>query len=123
MRHGASLQLGVQKYLYTGYFVIGCMVAYLAHQVGEKALGEGHDSVVTLVAILVGVVAVVGAWKNTKIRTLSQEIVEELAAVAWPTRQETYTATVVVVVTSVFAAVSIFLMDQFWNWFTDVVFR
>jgi hypothetical protein len=28
-----SLLLGVQKYLYTGYFVAGCIVAYLTHQI------------------------------------------------------------------------------------------
>jgi len=38
-RAGASLQLGVQKYLYTGFFVAGCILAYLAHNVAERVLG------------------------------------------------------------------------------------
>ena len=120
---GGSLQLGVQKYLYTGYFVAGCIVAYLAHQIVTKAWGEGHDAIATGIAIVVGVGAVVAAWRNNRIRTLSQEVLDELVAVSWPSRQETYTATVVVIVTAVTSSFVIFFLDRFWSWFTDLIFR
>jgi preprotein translocase SecE subunit len=44
-------------------------------------------------------------------------------AVTWPSKQETYTATVVVIVTSVVSALVIFFLDRFWSWFTDLIFR
>lgn len=118
-----SLQLGTQKYLYTGYFVAGCIVAYLTHQIIEKAWGEGHDVIATVAGVVVGVAAVVWGWKNTRLRTLAQETLDELTKVTWPTRQETYAATTVVIVTSLIAAVVIFGLDQFWSWFTDLIFR
>jgi len=122
-RSGGSLLLGVQKYLYTGYFVAGCIVAYLTHQIVSKAWGEGHDAYATIIAVVVGVAAVLAAWRNPLIHRLSQEVLDELAAVSWPSRQETYTATVVVIVTAVVSAFVIFFLDRFWSWFTDLIFR
>jgi preprotein translocase SecE subunit len=71
----------------------------------------------------VGVAAVLAAWRNPLIHRLSQEVLDELAAVSWPSRQETYTATVVVIVTAVVSAFVIFFLDRFWSWFTDLIFR
>jgi preprotein translocase SecE subunit len=120
---GGSLQLGAQKYLYWGYFVCGCIVAYLVSQIVAKAWGEGHDSMAMAIGVAAGIAAVVGAWKNQRLRTLTQEILDELVAVEWPTRQETYAATVVTLVTSVISALLIFFLDRFWSWFTDMIFR
>lgn len=118
-----SLQLGVQKYLYTGYFVGGLIVAYLANKVVMMAWGEGHDAPATVIAAVAGIAAVYGTWTNARIRRLSQEVLDELAAVSWPSRQETYSATVVVMLTSIVSSVLIFLLDRFWSWFTDLIFR
>jgi preprotein translocase SecE subunit len=122
-RAAGSLQLGVQKYLYWGYFVGGCMVAYIVHQGVTKFWGEGHDAIITGVAIVAGIAAVVAGWRNKKLRSLSQEVLDELVAVTWPTRQETYTASVVVIATAFLSALLIFGLDQFWNWFTNYIFK
>jgi preprotein translocase subunit SecE len=122
-RAAGALQLGVQKYLYTGYLVVGLAIAYITHQIVLKAWGEGHDNIATLVGVVVGLLAIVWGWKNNRVRTLAQETIDELSKVTWPTRQETYAATVVVVVTSIIAAVIIFGLDRFWSWFTDLIFR
>jgi preprotein translocase SecE subunit len=118
-----SLQLGVQKYLYSGYFVAGCITAYLVHQIVEKAWGEGHDSYATVAGVCAGIFAVVYGWRNRRVRTLAQETIDELSKVTWPTRQETYAATVVVLVTSIISALLIFFLDRFWNWMTDLIYR
>nr|MBP9106796.1 preprotein translocase subunit SecE [Gemmatimonadaceae bacterium] len=57
-----------------------------------------------------------------RLRTLAMETIEELAAVTWPTKDETSTATVVVLATTVVASVVIFAMDRFWNWITNVIY-
>lgn len=117
-RATGSLQLGVQKYLYTGYFVGGIVVAWLVQNIVDKAW-EGHDTVASLIGVVAGILAVVWAWKNERIRMLSKEIIDELAAVTWPTKQETQTATFIVLVTSVVAAGVIFLMDRVWGYLTE----
>ncbi len=121
-RTGASLQLGTVKYLYTGYFVAGCVVAYLVAHLVELAWGEGHDQVTSLVGVAGGILTVAWAWKNVRLRTLAMETIDELAAVTWPSKQETYTATTVVIATAILSAVIIFGLDRFWNWFTDLIY-
>ncbi len=120
-RIGGSLQLGVQKYLYTGYFVAACVVAFLTSHLVE-AVWPGHENIASPIGAVVGLVAMFIAWKNIRLRTLAMETIEELAAVTWPTKDETSTATVVVLATTVVASVVIFAMDRFWNWITNVIY-
>jgi preprotein translocase SecE subunit len=96
-------------------------VAYLVTHVLDTAW-EGHDNVSILAGIGAGLVATVLAWRSMRLRTLAQETIDELAAVTWPSRDETTTATTVVLSTSAVAAVIIFFLDRFWNWITDVIY-
>jgi preprotein translocase SecE subunit len=121
-RTGGSLLLGTTKYLYTGYFVGGCIVAFLVTHIVDMAWGEGHDQATTLMGVAAGVLAVVWAWRNQRLRESAMETIDELAAVTWPSKQETYTATVVVLVTSIVSALIIFGLDRFWNWVTDQIY-
>ncbi len=120
-RIGGSLQLGVQKYLYTGYFLGGCVVSFLVSHLTE-AVWAGHEDVANGIGVVVGFAAMMVAWKNIRLRTLAMETIEELAAVTWPTKDETTTATIVVMITAITAAVVIFLMDRFWNWITNTIY-
>ncbi|MFO0606321.1 MAG: preprotein translocase subunit SecE [Polyangiales bacterium] len=120
-RPAASLLLGPMKYLYTGYFVAGCLVAFLVSKFGELAW-EGHDQITSGVGLAAGVAAVVWGWQNLRLRHLAIETIDELVAVTWPSKQETYTATSVVIATAVIAAVIVFLLDRFWSWFTDLIY-
>ncbi len=120
-RIGGSLQLGVQKYLYTGYFLAGCVMAFLVSHLTE-AVWAGHEDVSNGIGVAVGLVGVIVAWKNIKLRTLAMETIEELAAVTWPSKDETTTATIVVMITAITAAVVIFVMDRFWNWITNTIY-
>lgn len=120
-RTGGSLQLGVQKYLYTGYFVAGCVVAFLVSHLTE-AVWAGHEDTANGIGVVVGIAGVIAAWKNVRLRTLAMETIEELAAVTWPSKDETTTATIVVMITAITAAVVIFVMDRFWNWITNAIY-
>ena len=120
-RIGSNLQLGIQKYLYTGYFVAGCVLAFLVSHVAD-AVWAGHENAANGLGVVVGFIGVVFAWKNVRLRTLAMETIEELAAVTWPSKDETTTATVVVLATAVTASVVIFAMDRFWNWITNVIY-
>jgi preprotein translocase SecE subunit len=120
-RIGGSLQLGVQKYLYTGYFVAGCVVAFLVSHIADAAWA-GHENASNAMGVVAGLVGVALAWKNVALRTLAMETIEELAAVTWPSKDETTTASAVVLATAVIASLVIFGMDRFWNWITNVIY-
>ena len=50
-------------------------------------------------------------------------MVGELSKVTWPTRDETYYSTLVVIVTSVIAAVYTGAFDAVWSAFSDLVYN
>jgi preprotein translocase subunit SecE len=48
---------------------------------------------------------------------------EELSKVTWPTRKETSSSTIVVIVTSIVAGLVLFLFDSVWAAVTDLVYK
>jgi preprotein translocase SecE subunit len=56
---------------------------------------------------------------HTKTRQLSEEVVEELARVTWPSREETAHATGVVIGTVLLSALYLGVFDRFWLWLTN----
>jgi len=120
-RAGGTLLLGTVRYLYTGYFVAGCVIAYLVKH-GVDAAWEGHENTAMAIAAIGGVLAVLVGWRHQGLKTWAMETIDELAAVTWPSRQETYTATTIVLLTAIGASVLIFGLDRFWNWITDLIY-
>lgn len=123
VRPAASLQLGIQKYLLFGYMVTGFLVAYLTHNIVEKVWGEGHDGPATAIGAVVGIASVVFITRNQRIKTLAHETIDELAKVTWPTRQETYNASVIVFAATISAALLVFVLDRLLGYGTDLIFR
>ena len=122
-RAAGSLQLGVQKYLLFGYMVAGFIVAWLVHNTVEKFWGEGHDLPATVIGVVAGIATVTWGARSERIRTWANETVDELSKVSWPSRQETYNATVITLVSSIVSALVIFSLDWTWNTITEAVFR
>jgi len=54
---------------------------------------------------------------------LVHDVSEEMARVSWPTRKETSQSTIVVVITSIVAAIMLFLFDSVWSAVTDLVYK
>jgi len=65
-----------------------------------------------LVAAIAGVVC----FRNSEVRRLSDEVASELSKVTWPTRQETWAATIVVIVTVAVASLYLGIFDAIWLW-------
>lgn len=59
--------------------------------------------------------------KHQPTHTLAMEIVDELARVTWPSREETGNATVVVIVTVVICSAYLASFDAFWLWVTNMI--
>lgn len=59
--------------------------------------------------------------KHSTVRPLANEVVEELSKVTWPTREETGSATKVVVVAVVLSAAYLFIFDTVWLYVTDLI--
>jgi len=58
-----------------------------------------------------------------KIVTFFEQVKQEMGKVVWPTRRETVSSAIMIVVLSVVAAVFFFLVDRFFMWAMSFVFN
>lgn len=132
----APVQLGYRRYVFAAYMAAAIAIAFLSTKVIDFAwfktaqwkpewFGQYVEPVDEYVVILGGAIGVGFAfyyWRNKKVRTLIEEIAEELTRVTWPSRQEVTNSTTVVIIATTFATIFFALMDQFWLWVTKHVY-
>lgn len=83
---------------------------------GMRELPASHGIGYALAAI-----AAVGIIKHAPSYTMANEVAEELSKVTWPTREETGSATVVVVVTVLICSAYLGAFDAVWLALTDMI--
>lgn len=76
----------------------------------------------TLIGLLITLGALIFCVKSPTIMTLSDEIIIELRKVSWPTKQETYYSTLVVIVTVLIMAVILGIFDAVWLKVTNLIY-
>jgi preprotein translocase subunit SecE len=82
------------------------------------AFGRPNDLVVTASGLIVGGAATFVAWRNERAFSYLSEVAAELKKVSWPSKKETYTATMVVIITVLVASAILGVFDAFWSWAT-----
>jgi preprotein translocase subunit SecE len=136
-------QLGATRYVMAGFFTAGIAVAYVFGRIVSTIWSklastqsivdqagwltyvgeEGRDTWGTLVGGLVAVGTFIYVYRREDIRTWVNEAAMELAKVTWPNKKEVTSGTVVVVVASIIATIYLTLLDRFWGFVTDLVYR
>ena len=117
--------LGVNRYLYFGLAAAAMVLAVVFGKIGEFVwglVGRPNDWILIAASVVVGVGGVAFAYRHPVISPLSKEIVTELGKVTWPTRKETYYATLVVIITSIVCAIILGLFDAMWSYLTDLIY-
>ena len=84
---------------------------------------EPQPMVVTFVSLALGAGVTLALYRQEKVKRVANEVVGELAKVTWPSREETQVSTVVVIVTSLIAAVIIGTFDAAWSAITDLIYK
>ncbi|MBT8451640.1 MAG: preprotein translocase subunit SecE [Deltaproteobacteria bacterium] len=87
------------------------------------AVPEPNSTMIAVGAGLVAFISAVIAYRSTKIHTFVLEVCVELSKVAWPTRKETWSQTVVVLIVSVIAAIILGVYDAVWSHITDLIYN
>jgi preprotein translocase subunit SecE len=132
----APVQLGYRRYVYAAYMAAAIGTAFLSTKVIDYAwfktaqwkpgwfgqYVEPVDEAVVITGGLIGIGVALYYWRHKKVRTLIEEIAEELTRVTWPSRQEVTNSTTVVIIATAFATIFFALMDQFWLWVTKHVY-
>jgi preprotein translocase subunit SecE len=125
--------LGVERWVQFAYaacaitlawFLIKCSNAIwtmLADSV--DAIPEPNATAIAFGAGLVAFISAVVAYRSKKVHTFVVEVCVELSKVSWPTRKETWSQTIVVLIVSVIAAIILGVYDAVWSHITDLIYN
>ena len=71
---------------------------------------------------IIGIIVIIWAYRKQRVRVFADEVASELTKVTWPTKDMVTTGTITVIIGVVIAAVYIGLLDQVWNFLTNLVY-
>ena len=134
--------LGTRKYVHAAFFGAGMLIAYLSGKIlstiwniladwpdAARAVPqlllygeEDRGSIMLAVGALIGVIAIVQVYRKPHISQWADEVASELSKVTWPEKDTVTSGTMVVVITSIVAAVYIALLDRLWGFLTTLVY-
>lgn len=117
--------LGIERWVQFSFIVIGVVLFFLVDNLVRFVwiqFGEPDGAIVSAVAAASSVLGAFALYRHPQANQLATEVITELRDVTWPTRDEVYYSTIVVIVTSVVAAVYTGLFDAFWSALTNVVY-
>jgi preprotein translocase subunit SecE len=107
-------------------FAVGGVVAFwLLVKTGDWAwsyFGKPNGFIVGAGAFAVAATATLIAWRNEQVFTLATEVAGELRKVSWPSRKQTMTSTIVVIVTTIIASLFLGVFDGVWSWVTRMIY-
>ena len=125
--------LGVERWVQFSYAACAVTLAWFLIKSSTAIwtiLADTVDTVpepnATAIAVgsgLVAFIAAVVAYRSKTIHTFVAEVCVELSKVSWPTRKETWSQTVVVLIVSVIAAVILGVYDAVWSHITDLIYN
>jgi len=114
-----------KKWTYLLFAGGGLVLAVLLLKVGDWAWNlygtRANDLLLGTMAFGISGVVAVMAVRNERLFTLATEVTAELKKVTWPSRQETMTATLVVIITVFVAALFLGLFDASWSYLTRYI--
>jgi preprotein translocase subunit SecE len=126
--------LGLLRYVHLAYVAAGAFLFWFLDRLtvtiwtlladSFNAIPEA-DTYGPLISAGSAVVAAATVWRlyrNENINRLTNEVVGELSKVSWPARKEISYSTVVVVITSIIAAIILGTFDTIWSTITDLIY-
>jgi preprotein translocase subunit SecE len=84
---------------------------------------EPPPELVTVIALALGAAGSMALYRTPKVKKAANEVVSELAKVSWPSRKETQVSTIVVIITSLIAAIIVGSLDAAWSKLTDLIYK
>ncbi len=129
----APIQLGTRRFVFAAYFAFAILVGFIVDKIASFAwyrlsqwkpqIGDEKGELVMGVSAVIGAAVALYYWRNKAVHSMIEEIASELAKVTWPTKQEVTNNTTVVIITTGVATAFFALMDRFWGFVTNWVYR
>jgi len=118
--------VGVERWVQLGFMVAAILLVWLFDHIINGiwyVFADPNESIATAGAVVAGIVGATLLYKTPAVYSLVHGVTEELSKVSWPSRKETSSSTVVVIVTSIVAGLVLFLFDSVWAAVTDLVYK
>ncbi len=123
--------LGMERWVqfaFVGLFVfcfwfLDHLAADIGAFVAEKAnIADPNPNFLTAGSGVLALLISIALYRHKKVNKFSREVAGELEHVTWPTREETWSNTVVVMVVSAIAAVILGIFDWAWAAVTNLIY-
>lgn len=114
-----------RKWVHFLYAAASGLLYYLLVESGKwvwSYFAKPKSMIVYSVALVLTAFAAWVAWRNEDLFTLASECVTELSKVTWPTRKETVSATLVVIITVLIASLFLGVFDGAWSALTRLLY-
>lgn len=120
------------RYVLWGYIAIGLLVWLVLYKSlsglwdvfkwNDYQLAGESIKMTTLIAFGFATLLVLFLWRNSRINNTAIEIAAELKKVTWPSKKETYSSTVVVIITTIIISAILGLFDLIWSFVTSGIY-
>jgi preprotein translocase SecE subunit len=110
--------MGSNKVVHLMFAVGGLLAAFLLSKTGDwlwSYFAKPNELVINGLALLVAGSAALVAYRSERVFAAAVEVTRELEKVTWPTRKETYAATIVVIVMVAISAIVLQVFDSLWS--------
>ena len=112
-----------QKWVNISYLALAVIFGYLVFAFGAKVVGiydletriRNVDLVLRGLSVVLAAVLFLSLYLNEQVNQFMNEVMVELSRVTWPTRKETMSATVVVLVMVVLSGLVLGILDYLWT--------
>jgi preprotein translocase SecE subunit len=118
--------MGPNKYIHLTFAIGVLVLSFLIYKTGDWIWGyfaKPNELVMQGVALCVGLIGGVVAYRNERVFGTAADVTKELEKVTWPTKKETYYATVVVIVTVLIATLILSFFDVIWAFLAGKVLK
>jgi len=129
----AAAVLGIERWVQFAFIGGALLLFWLLNHIifgGWDTLADYADlrsdpseTLSTGAAAVLAVVTAIVLYRHPKTSRFANQVASELSKVTWPTRQETWAQTIVVVIVSVIAAVILGFFDAGWSTLTDLIYK
>ena len=117
--------LGLERWVQFAFIAIALALVYITDKVVTftwEFFAEPDPTIVTITAVAVSLGVSYALYQNLRVRDFATEVVSEMSKVTWPTRDETWYSTLVVIGASFVAAFYTGLLDALWSALTDMIY-
>lgn len=120
-----AVLLGPERWVQFAFIAAGVAMFFLTDRFTTLIWGRFDEPDPAIVSAIAGATAIFGTfalYRHPTVNKLADEVVGELSKVTWPTRDEVWLSTIVVIATSLVAALYTGAFDAIWSTLTNIVY-